>query len=134
MSDLPTPETDAFILSKDYSPTGHQWRNFTRKLERERDEAREKLADWENSAAHVEADYPDEKHCACVPVLRKLLADARKERDEARQQNAKLRDIAKRAIATLPIKCGGSFDDYQKNNAFVFKLHAELDQLKEGEK
>jgi len=41
MSD--TPETDAFIASQDYSPTGHQWRNFTRKLERERDEAREAL-------------------------------------------------------------------------------------------
>ena len=38
MSD--TPETDAFITSQDYSPTGHQWRNFTRKLERERDEWR----------------------------------------------------------------------------------------------
>ena len=82
----PTPETDAFILSQDYSPTGHQWRNFTRQLERERDEVKEKLADWENSAAHVEDDYPDEKHCACVPVLRKLLADARRERDEAREQ------------------------------------------------
>ena len=85
MSEIPTPETDAFILSQDYSPTGHQWRNFTRQLERKRDEVKEKLADWENSAAHVEEDYPDEKHCACVPVLRKLLADARKERDEARE-------------------------------------------------
>ena len=85
MSEIPTPETDAFILSQDYSPTGHQWRNFTRQLERKRDEVKEKLADWENSAAHVEEDYPEEKHCACVPVLRKLLADARKERDEARE-------------------------------------------------
>jgi hypothetical protein len=40
-----TPETDAFITSQDYSPTGHQWRNFTRKLERERDEARRQAAD-----------------------------------------------------------------------------------------
>ena len=45
MSEIPTPETDAFILSQDYSPTGHQWRNFTRQLERERDEAREER-DW----------------------------------------------------------------------------------------
>ena len=43
MSEIPTPETDAFILSQDYSPTGHQWRNFTRQLERERDEAREAM-------------------------------------------------------------------------------------------
>ena len=53
------------------------------KLEREVDEVREKLADWENSAAHVEADHPDEVHCSCVPILRKLLCDARLERDEA---------------------------------------------------
>jgi hypothetical protein len=93
MSEIPTPETDAFILSQDYSPTGHQWRNFTRQLERERDEVKEKLADWENSAAHVEED------CACVPVLRKLLADARKERDEAREA---LREIWQSGDAFLP--------------------------------
>jgi hypothetical protein len=34
-----TPKTDAFITSLGYSPTEHQWRNFSRKLERERDEA-----------------------------------------------------------------------------------------------
>jgi len=44
---------------------------------RERDEAREALEDWENAAAHVEAAHPDERHCGCVPVLRKLLTDAR---------------------------------------------------------
>jgi hypothetical protein len=44
MSEFPTPETDAFILSQDYSPTGHQWRNFTRQLERERDEAQKELS------------------------------------------------------------------------------------------
>ena len=58
--------------------------DFARRIERERDEAREALADWENAADHVEANHPDEVHCGCVPVLRKLLADARKERDEAR--------------------------------------------------
>ena len=51
-------------------------------VEKERDEARNALADWENAAAHVEADHPDEKHCGCVPVLRKLLTDALKDRDE----------------------------------------------------
>jgi hypothetical protein len=55
-------------------------------LKRERDEAREALSDWENAALHVEADHADEKHCGCVPVLRKLLNDARSERDEAREE------------------------------------------------
>ena len=64
--------------------------DFARKLERERDEARETLADWENAAAHVEADHPDETHCGCVSVLRKLLHDARSERDEARAQRDRL--------------------------------------------
>jgi hypothetical protein len=49
---------------------------------RERDEARDKLADWENAATHIEADHPDEVHCGCVPVLKKLLSDARCERDD----------------------------------------------------
>jgi hypothetical protein len=48
-------------------------------------EAREALEDWENAAAHVEADHPDERHCGCVPVLRKLLTDARQELSEERE-------------------------------------------------
>ena len=60
-------------------------REWALRAERERDEAREELADWENASAHVEANHPDEVHCGCVPVLRKLLIDARKERDEARE-------------------------------------------------
>jgi hypothetical protein len=39
----PTPETDNFITSQGYSPTDYQWRNFTRKLECERDEAQYNL-------------------------------------------------------------------------------------------
>ena len=87
MNDRPTPETDAFSVkfksicgSKAWVPT-----DICRRLEHERDEAREALADWENAAAHVEANHPDEVHCGCVPVLRKLLTDARKERDVARE-------------------------------------------------
>ena len=52
------------------------------KAERERDEAREALSEWENAAKHVEANHPDEVHCGCVPVLRKLLTDAQKENEE----------------------------------------------------
>ena len=52
------------------------------KAERERDEAREALSEWEDAAKHVEANHPDEVHCGCVPVLRKLLTDAQKENEE----------------------------------------------------
>ncbi len=46
------------------------------------------------------------------------------ERDEAREQNAKLRDIAEKAI--VPLECDGV--------PWGAKLRAELDQLKEGAK
>jgi hypothetical protein len=62
---------------------------FTKTLTAERDEARRELEEWRNSSAHVEADHPDEVHCGCVPVLRKLLTDARRERDEARRMYCK---------------------------------------------
>lgn len=68
------------------------------RLERERAEAREALADWENASAHVEANHPDEVHCGCVPVLRKLLADSRKERDEARAVAYDLATIASHCL------------------------------------
>jgi hypothetical protein len=35
------------------------------------------LDDWDNAVKHVEADHADEVHCGCVPVLRKLLTEAR---------------------------------------------------------
>jgi hypothetical protein len=83
MSD--TPETDAEELVQ----IGNDWRfvnvDFARNLERERDEAGEKLSDWEDSAKHVRSEWPDEKHCSCVPILRKLLRDAERERDEYRR-------------------------------------------------
>jgi hypothetical protein len=88
-----------------------EWRElrvFCRQLDedandrlQERDEARKALADWENAAAHVEADHPDEKHCGCVSVLRKLLADARSDRDEAREEIRdwkRLYDAAERGV------------------------------------
>ena len=66
---------------------GSSWARVTR----ERDEARDlssalqlkcnmmqdALNEWDNAVKRVEADRSDEVHCGCVPVLRKLLADAR---------------------------------------------------------
>jgi hypothetical protein len=120
MSD--TPETDE--ASFDYDAQCDYWvdAEFARKLERsmnkkqqiaekyeallfstlaERHELREKLNDWENAAKHVEEDHPDERHCGCVPVLRKLLNDVRKEKDTLKSKNAKLYNIAKTAISYL---------------------------------
>lgn len=43
MSDRLTPETDAYCLRAIGFPTGYEWREFARKLERQRDEARDQL-------------------------------------------------------------------------------------------
>ncbi len=80
-----TPETDAIFGGMAATDAGY-WKavDLARKLERERDEARHKLADWEDSAKHVRSEWPDEQHCSCVPILRKLLKDAESERDQTR--------------------------------------------------
>lgn len=86
MSETNTPETDAMLGQPEYCVIKH-----ARKLERERDDAREKLSEWENAAAHVEAEHADEVHCGCVPVLRKLLTDSRKlctQMSQEREHNA----------------------------------------------
>jgi hypothetical protein len=75
-----TPETDAFITSQDYSPTGHQWRNFTRKLERERDKARR------------ERDEAREKYDTLAVENMLEVNKLCKERDEAREQVDRYRD------------------------------------------
>lgn len=72
-----TPETDDLARGNHVVPT--EW---AEQLELQRDEAREKLEDWENSAKHVRSEWPDEQHCSCVPILRKLLKDAERERDK----------------------------------------------------
>ena len=51
MSERPTPETDALILSKNgFGATNYEWREHSRRLERERDEAREALSPKEYAA------------------------------------------------------------------------------------
>lgn len=126
MNERPTPETDAFSVkfksvcgSKAWVPT-----DICRRIERERDElidhlesekitrnavidklgkaikerdeAREELAEWNDSALHVRQEYDDEQHCSCVPILRKLLKDAERERDEARKELEEYRSIAEK--------------------------------------
>lgn len=73
---------------------------------RECDEAREKAVQWERIA---------------------LRADT--ERAEAINQNAKLRDIAERAIEAIPFTEG-----YGEFSYAAAVLRAELDQIKEGAK
>jgi predicted nucleic acid-binding Zn-ribbon protein len=54
---------------------------------------REKLADWEDSARRARNEsVTDEKHCACVPLLRKSLKDAEAKAVEVEEEIARLRE------------------------------------------
>jgi len=101
-----TPETDAgWACFKGYMEPLQDVQHLSRKLERERDEARHKLE-------------------LCM-AANSDVARIAKERDEAREQNAKLRDIAERAIEEME---GG--DPVGTSDAY----RAELDKIKEGAK
>lgn len=58
----------------------------TAKLRERIAELEQELEDWRNAAKGAENPHPDEVHCTCVPLLHKLLKDARAE-------IARLRDI-----------------------------------------
>lgn len=63
-----------------------------------------------------------------------LWNDTRKERDEAMKQNAKLRDIAERAVKNIREARNLSvIGDWREIDIIQEKLRSELDQLKEGE-
>jgi len=155
MSD--TPETDAAFYVNDRifdRVDRDQWQDFARKLERERDEAREVAsglaiqeervneAQKELSSIHrwIERNHADGFIDSLTYLqnldritenwydrLDRLEIDAgrfERERDEAREQNAKLRDIAERIL----LNC-------ETLHPNTVKLHrSELDQLKEGAK
>ena len=74
-----TPETDSFA-SRD-------WRRHARKLERERDEAREKIKRQTDRIRYLEGAT---NHACGTP-----LSVALKERDEAREQRDRLADSLK---------------------------------------
>jgi chromosome segregation ATPase len=79
-------------------------------MERERDEAREELADWQDSAKNVRKEYEDEQHCSCVPILRKLLKDVERERDEARVERDSLQALSQ-SLAETCVKLKAERDE-----------------------
>ena len=133
MSDRPTPETDAAqhegLLRTNPIPTQVVHINFARRLERERDEAREEIKEWETlclwggTPEHIHGFIGGQQtriwHLECErDEARELLAsekitrnhiikrsvEVERERDEAR---AVADDLA--AIATTPM---GQDDDH----------------------
>jgi hypothetical protein len=89
MSD--TPETDDQPIIYAINENGYQVPcvdiEYARKLERERDEARRRLEDLDVAAIH-----------SCHNECQRPMCVLRRERDELLERNAKLRDIADRAL------------------------------------
>ena len=159
MSERPTPETDAEI----YPMNGVDivWPEFSRQLERERDEAREAAAKWESSSDAMERAGAEQARRA--DENREWALRAERERDEARAELAdhksaleianrsaddqmrqkrlaeRERDEAReqnaklRDIAERAIELALAYYDgpCERDGA---KLRLELDQLKEGGK
>jgi hypothetical protein len=101
MNERPTPETDAYKGTHEtHRVKGKTIYGHAERLERERDEAREELEDWRNAAMGAETPHPDEVHCTCVPLLHKLLKEAREafviatdQLVQAQMEVRRLRDI-----------------------------------------
>jgi uncharacterized protein (DUF3084 family) len=115
MTGSQTPETDKEIsVGLENADRECVSVEFARRIERERDEAREEMAD-----ALQEVD------------LRLLdLERMKQERDRARQKNSKLRYIAERAQTI----CQRLVSPQYADAGAVKQLRAELDQLKGGAK
>jgi len=78
----------------------------------------------------TDAEIKIEMTCACYPneyVSGDFARKLERERDKAREQNAKLRDIAEMAITAVALWAGS-----RTNSAS--ELRAELEQIKEGAK
>jgi hypothetical protein len=98
MKQRPTPETEAVMT--DPLRDGNDLPDLARRLERQRDALREELEDWRNAAKGAENPHPDEVHCTCVPLLHKLLKEAREafviatdQLVQAQMEVRRLRDI-----------------------------------------
>ena len=66
-----------------YSEVGRLAADEIDRLQAELAKAQDELQDWKDSAEKAwKYPCPDEKHCACVPVLSKALDDLEKEKAE----------------------------------------------------
>lgn len=97
-NERPTPRTDGSVWETDHEnpcgPIEVVSAKFSRQLERELAEAREKLREWEDAAKAAENPHPDEAHCTCVPLLTASLAETRKQRDRQAEALKEIHELA----------------------------------------
>jgi len=154
----PTPDTDAVAAYEgNWDTKALRMTAHARKLERERDEAREELSLKCQSVTIASGTISDlfkkserlEKQIEGLNNFANERFDeiqrVRRERDEAREQNAKLREIAEWFANHFVDECWHlPHEDHEVHDKSVlsccpviekgYQLRAELDQIKEGRK
>jgi len=100
---------------------------------------REELKDWQESAQRATGEMcGDEKHCACVPLLRKMLKDSEArvvelEKDKGRLDWLEQRDTAmdvEDEIAQLTERAEEFQTLAQMNQSEIARLTGELDEIR----
>jgi hypothetical protein len=87
---MPTPETDAFKLDANWSPT--EWFKFARRLERERDQAQSLVKALSDECDKIEADKE---------YNAELAREFKLERDEAIKGEGELGDLLQKQAAYI---------------------------------
>jgi chromosome segregation ATPase len=145
MIELPTPETDSVAEKNIYGVACSVDVDFARKLERERDEARADAAQLADRLSGLELRTTEE--LARLERERNewsaMCGRYKQERDEVREQNAKLREIAD-AFAVALERLDALYRSEQEPEAPMPRpdwlrrplqmLDSELDRLKEDAK
>lgn len=142
MNRRPTPETDAFILSKDeFGVTDYEWREHSRRLERERDEAREErdklkqllAADSENVDAYLGVCTERDDLLIELEEYRSIAESigakkAVSEKEKAIQERDELRDILQKLIGIIPeLECN-DFSHKKEEQHSLFEKCPVLDR------
>jgi hypothetical protein len=137
MNESDTPRTDAQATGNS-DPQQDEYEDllyFTRTLERELTVARAELAEWHDAAESVKAEYPDEVHCTCVPILRKQIKTLTEQRDEALSDLEFRRDLYKLQTKLLDDVREQRDDLLRYNEAFRNEtlICADCDSISKGE-
>lgn len=98
MNTSDTPETDKLSLRVEFGPTDWEWREHSRRLERERDEAITRRMETIMQCELYEQERNEAREAFVIATDQMVIAqsnlrEANKERDEAREEHRKLKII-----------------------------------------
>ena len=114
-------ERDEFKRQRDWSTLDDAgWKGEALKQKVCAERAEKELADWKQNAKDVMAERcPDEKHCTCVPLLRRELAA--KEKDSFAWQSAALeagrwREVERERAEKAEAECKAILAERERRN------------------